>query len=211
MIVYEPFKALPLSDFREELEFEFSNLPWQLFDHYLRRTAIDMAERAPVVRRRVYLDLIPNVTRYALSSPDGLPWIAILGAKFVDCCSGGDARRFFDSPDTGCCSPDGLWWDEQEQELHVHRCGGQALRVTMSVRPADDACELPEVYKSRLYSALVMGTRARIMLISGQPWTNLRLGAELLNEYRKLTAEQGVDASLNRQRGTIKMQFGRVM
>lgn len=211
MIVYESFKTLPLSKFREELEFEFPDLPYQLFDYYIRKTAIDMAEQYSVVHRRVYLDLEPNVTRYALRSPDGLPMVAILGARFVGCCTGSDVRRFFDAPATGCCAPSGLWWDEQEQELHVRECGQSALRVTMSVKPDMDSCELPAVFRDRLYPVLIMGARASIMLISGQAWTNLRLGAELLNEYRRMMRGETVEVNLARQHGSIKMQFGKVM
>lgn len=211
MVVFEPFKTLPLSSFREELEFEFPSLPVQLFDYYIRKTAVDMAEQAPVIRRRVYLELEPNVTQYTLRPPDGLELVSILGAMFVECCGQREARRFFDTPATGCCGPSGIWWDEQEKTLHVRQCGQPALRVTMSAAPSRDACELPQEYSKALYPILVMGTRANIMLISGQKWTNLRLGAELLNEYRRQLNQQAVEVATNRQHGSIKMQFGRVM
>lgn len=208
MVVYEPFPTVPLSDFYDELRFEFKDLMPQQLDHYLLKTAVDMAERGNLIRRRVNIELEPGVTRYALNSPDGLRVWAILGARH-GCCHG-RMRRVFSPPEDACCFT-GLWYDPQEATLHIQDCSDGIVYVTVAVVPERDACELPKVYKTDHYNTLIMGTRAHIMLITGQKWTNMRVGAELLNEYRRMIADDSIIVSAKRQRGTVKMQFGRVM
>lgn len=214
-IAYEPFPTVPLKDFHDELKFEFAKfkLPTQLFDHYLLKTAADMAEKAPIVRIKYVIELEDGVTRYDLPVPDYLRLWAILGVLTSDGCRIGTPKRFFDRPTCGnCYSQDGVWYDEQEQVLHIERrCFADKARVTMACAPKRDACVLPAVYKTKYFSTLIMGTRAHIMLITGREWTNMRVGAELMNEYNRMIHEDGVVAHIGLMRGSVRMNFGRVM
>lgn len=208
MVVYEPFPTVPLNEFHPELRFEFKDIAPQMLDHYLLKTAVEMAERGNLVQRRVRIELDPGVTRYALHSPDGMRVYAILGAR-GGCCSG-KTRRMFTPPEGSCCF-EGVWYDPQEDVLHIQDCANGEMFVTIAVVPERDACELPKIFKTRYYSTLIMGTRANIMLITGQKWTNMRVGAELFNEYRRMLADDSIDVAAKSQRGVIKTQFGRVM
>ncbi|MBD5584547.1 MAG: hypothetical protein HDQ88_05650 [Clostridia bacterium] len=212
MVVYEPFPTVPLSEFHDELRFEWPELPAPLFDHYLLKTAVDMAEKGALVRRWVAIELEPGVTRYLMQSPDGMRLWQILGVRQSDCsfeCSH-EVRRSFVPPET-CCVNDVAWFSPEDNVLHYSGCAGGTLYVSLSVVPERDACVLPRVYKDRYYSTLVMGARAHIMLITGQKWTNMRVGAELLNEYNRMLREDAVEVLTKGQRGKLKMQFGRVM
>lgn len=215
MVIYEPYPTMPLAKFRSELRFEYPDLPEQLFDYYLVRTAVDMAERGNLLRRRVAIELEPGVTRYALHSPDDLLFYAILGVRISPCggCGSREMRRSFTPPeDAYCCSGrEDVWWDSQEQVLHIEVCGGGTVYVTMAVVPSRAACELPAVYYERFLEALMLGTRSGIMLITGRPWTNLRLGGQLRTEYLEMVKQLSVDAATHQQRGMIRMSFGRAL
>lgn len=221
MVIYEPFPMIPLTELHEELRFEYPDLPAQLFDYYLTRTAVDMAERGNLIRRRVAIELEPGVTRYALRSPDGLRLWAILGIWHSNCgsldCDAREVRRSFSPPHDaiwcGCGDKRHLvWWDVQEQTLHVNMgCHGGVIYVTIAVVPDRKTCELPKVYQEEYLEALLMGTRSAIMLITGRPWTNLRLGGQLRNEYLGMVQHLAGDALLKQQRGVIKMNFGRAL
>lgn len=215
-IVYDPHKTIPLSDFRDELEFEFPNLPAGLFEHYLVKTAIDMAVKANVIRRWVAIELQPCVTRYLLVPPDNLQFHAVTGIRLshhgsLDC----DAhvvRRSFTPPD-GCeCLASGVaWLTPDDQVLHFSSCQCGILYVSMSVKPERGACELPQEYQGDLYDTLLMGTRASLLLLTGRKWTNMRVGAELFNEYERMLSRKSVSVALRGQRGIAKMNFGRIM
>ena len=56
-----------------------------------------------------------------------------------------------------------------------------------------------------------MGPRASIMLITGRPWTNLKVGSELYAEVRRMLGKLAQDAALQGQRGIVKMGFGRAL
>lgn len=220
MVVYEPFPMIPLTELHEELRFEYPDLPAELFDYYLVRTAVDMAERGSLIRRRVAIELEPGISRYALRSPDGLKLWAIMGiwhspSGSLDC-GVSEVRRSFLPPHNaawcGCGENRRLvWWDTQEQELHVNMCCGGMIYVNIAVVPDRKACELPKVYQEEYLETLLMGTRAAIMLITGRPWTNLRLGGQLRTEYLSMIKALSIDKLTKQQRGVIRMNFGRAL
>ena len=47
MLIYEPYKKVPLSDFVNELRFEFPNVPDDIFFHHIRKTANTAARQGP--------------------------------------------------------------------------------------------------------------------------------------------------------------------
>lgn len=215
-VVWEPFPTIAVSKFFEELRFEFKDLPPQLFQYYILQTAVDMAEKANVLRRWCKIELEPCVTRYALLSPDGLRVWAIMGifhSNGAPDCNSRVVNRTYGPPENACAlHKDIAWYDPYDDVLHYNgtcECGN--LYVNVSVTPERNACELPRIYYDRFYSSLLMGTRARIMLISGRPWTNMRVGASLMQEYEQMLSQEAVRVAERRQRGIIKIQFGKVM
>ena len=214
MVVYEPFKTKPLSEFHAELAFEFPNLPDQLFDYYLIKVARDMARRGNIIRRRAIIHTQPGVTRYRLVSPDECEPLNILSLKRTTCCAPRlDIPRTFVAPDGAIpCTRSIAWYDEHEQALNVELgCNGGDIYVEMSVTPSSSPCDLPEEYYEKFLPTLTMGAKAAIMLIPGRPWTNAQLGAGLQNEYLKAVGSDAVDTMTHRMRGGIKMRFGRVL
>lgn len=214
LVVYEPFPTVSLYSFFDELRFEFKDLPDQLYVYYTRRVALDMAEKGNLLRRWIGIRLQPCVTRYALRSPDGLRMWAIMGVfrspGGIDC--GVTRTRRSWGPDAQCCALDTAWWDDYDQTLHYTGCCTcGTLWVNMAVVPERDACELPKIYFDRFHSTMLMGIRAHIMLITGRPWTNLRVGGELMREYERMLSQDAIRVAERQQRGAIKIQFGRVM
>lgn len=215
MVVYEPFRTVPLSALHAELSFEFPTLPESLFDYYLIRTAIDMAKRGNLIRRRAVITAQHGVTRYRLISPDQFEFLHIMNIRRQpDCaCLVEDLPRSF-TPPSGVmsCGKDIAWYDEQEQTLHINPpyCRGDYY-VEMSVTPPAEPCELPAEFLDKYQPTLMMGTKASILMITGRPWTNMQVGAALKNEYLKAVAADAVDTMTHRMRGGVKMQFGKVL
>lgn len=215
-IVWEPYPTIPTIKFQEELRFEFKDLPPQLFQYYIMQTAVDMAEKGNLIRRWCQIELEPCVTRYALKSPDGMRIWAIMGIFRspgpIDC-HVRETRRTYGPPSNACCVPENVaWYDPYDGVLHYEGdCACGNLFVNVSVVPERTACELPRIYYDRFYSALLVGVRARIMLITGRPWTNMRVGSQLMLEYERMLSQDAVRVAERKQRGSIKIQFGKVM
>lgn len=215
MVVFERFKSRPISDFHDELRFEFPNLPSQLFDYYLVKSAITMAKTGNLIRRRAIIHAESGVTRYRLESPDGMDICGIMGIHHMpDCgCHRTEVTRTF-APPVGAmsCKRDVAWYDDTEDVLYVEPsfCYGK-LYVELSVSPSAGACELPEAYFTEHLDTLIMGTKGAIMLITGRPWTNLRVGQAYQNEFLQRITQENVRVMTHKQRGSVKMTFGRVM
>lgn len=220
MVIYEPFPTVPLKVLHEELLFEYPDLPIPLFDYYLTRTAVDMAEKGNLLRRRVAIELEPGVSRYALRSPDDLKLWAIMGVWLARCgtfdCGAHKMPRSFSPPDNAVWCGCGekrkpVWWDEQEQVLHVSSYEPGVVYAKVAVVPDRRACELPKIYQDEYLETLLLGTRSAILLITGRPWTNLRLGAQLRAEYFNALRGLTTDGLMRQQRGVIRMNFGRAL
>lgn len=209
MVLLEQFESRPLSDFHPELRFEFPALPSQLFDYYLLRTAIRMAREGNLIRRRAVVHLQPCVTRYVLEAPDGFRICAITGVHRVLLC--GPCGNAVNVPRSITKSDEAVWYDEIEHVLHADGMGDGKLEFLVCVEPERDACELPVEFYDKYLPTLIMGTRASIFMLSGRPWTNMRVGAAAEAEFRNMLVRDSVESKTHLQRGALKMNFGRAM
>lgn len=215
MVIYEPFKTLPLSEFHEELRFELPNLPPQVFDYYLVKTAITMAKKGNLIRRHAIIDAEPCVTRYRLESPDGMAISGIMDIRSVASCNCGSkvVTRSFAPPEGAfSCCREHAWYDDVEGVLHIapkYLCG--RFYIALAVTPKMGACTLPEAFYAEHLDTLLLGTKGSIMLITGRPWTNLQIGQGYYNEFRQRLSEDSVAVATHKMRGAVRMQFGKVM
>lgn len=214
-IIYEPFETRPLDSFLEELRFEYPTLPVQLFQFYLLKAARSMSRQGNLIRRRAVINLEPCVTRYCLESPDGLEICGILRSYIIPsgCCGGHDARETFTLPQGLCpCGREVVWYDDLEKVLHVkHANAPGRLLMELAVMPGQKACELPAVLYTDWLDTLLMGVRAYVMLIPARPWTNVQMGRAYMNEFEKRITAAAVETATHKMRGSVHMQFGRVM
>lgn len=214
-IIYEPFETRPLDSFLEELRFEYPTLPVQLFQFYLLKAARSMSRQGNLIRRRAVINLELCVTRYRLESPDGLEICGILRSYIIPsgCCGGHDARETFTLPQGLCpCGREVVWYDDLEKVLHVkHANAPGRLLMELAVMPGQKACELPAVLYTDWLDTLLMGVRAYIMLIPARPWTNVQMGRAYMNEFEKRITAAAVETATHKMRGSVHMQFGRVM
>lgn len=205
-VIYDPFEVRSLSDFHAELAFEYPALPEQLFDYYLLRTAIDMAHRGNLIRRRIVIHPQSGVTNYRLTPPDSSE-TELLHIMDVSAPDGVSLKRSINKAPF-------VTYDEHEQELnitHSFSCCTPKFVVEVSVAPKPKACHLPAEYYDRFLSTLLMGTKASILLITGRPWTSLQAGSAFKTEYLRSIAADALDVMSHRMRGGLHMNFGKVL
>lgn len=214
-VVYEPFKTVPLAVLRDELVFEFPELPTQLLDHFILKTARIMARKGKLVRRNAIINARHCVTRYLLESPDGMEICGVMSIRNEPICGRYDYEvptRFVAPAGVRDCGREIAWYDDAERTLHIHpQYTHSRYHVTMAVAPARDACELPEVYLTDYIDTLTAGVKGHIMLISNRPWTNIQLGQAHYQDFMERIGEDAIDASTHKMRGAVKMNFGRVL
>lgn len=215
ILLYEPFKTRPLSDWYPELRFEFPDLPLQLWDYYLVKTAIMLAKRGNFVRRKITLKAQNGVTRYSLKSPDGLDICGILSLRRASHCGNVSDHipRTFDAPSNAThCAKNVAWYNYAEDvfEINDRYCSGFYF-ITVAVTPRMGACELPDVFYTDLMDPMLYGTKGAVLMISGRPWTNLQLGKTYMDECLRQMSLAAQDALSRKQRGIVRMNFGKVM
>lgn len=213
-VVFEPFRAVPLSKFYPELRFEFSDLPDPLFDYALIQTARTMAKDGKLVRRRAVITPQGNVTTYSLRSPDGLEVCGILGIRIATNLGEHLIGRSFDPPaHSRCCGRDLAWYDDIENELHLQpHCACRACYyISLAVCPSDTACELPAVFYDDHLDLLLTGAKSRILRMDNKPWTNLQLAMAYDKAFNAALPSAAIDTHTHLQRGSIKMHFGRIL
>lgn len=211
IVIFEPFRTIPLKKFHPELRFEFNDAPDQLFDFALIRTARQMARDGNLIRRRAKLNLHAHIFNYKLRSPDGLEVCNILGHHTDAGCCHHTARSFTPPDDCLPCHQMVVWYDDIEEELRVEPSADATLWLELSVMPADDACELPAPYYDKYVSILIAGAKARILQQGGKPWTNYQLAVIYERAYKSQLADAVVDLATHKQRGAVKMNFGRIL
>ena len=212
-VVFEPHKEVTLEKFLPELRFEFTDLPDPLFKWAIIRAARDMARDGNIIRRNAVVDAAPGVSRYPLRSPDGLEVCGILGIKKASCLGHAPVGRTFDPPDDAMpCGRELAWYDDVDGVLHLPlACPPERYFLFLSVMPADDACTLPEAYYREHIDVLMTGAKARIMRISGKPWTNLQMADAYERHFHEGVAAAAVDAHTHLMRGAVRMNFGRTL
>ncbi len=58
---------------------------------------------------------------------------------------------------------------------------GVGLEVSVTLSPS--ACTMPDVMYNRYWTVIVEGATAKMLMMSGMPWTNIALGKELWGEF----------------------------
>lgn len=216
VVQLDRYKTVPLSKFREELAFEFPTLPSEMFEHYLLRVARDMATQAQLIRRRVTIPFSPCVTRYYLAVPDGLELKSLMSLRHAPTGNleqgSREIPRFTSAPERITAFTRAAWLDVYEGVLTIIMPQAEGVcYAVVSALPSRDACELPAEYFDKYHDTLIMGTKAQLLMLTGRPWTNVRMGGELHNEYRRQVADLGVVELRNKEAGIIRMRHGRAM
>lgn len=208
-----------LKEFFPELRYEFQNLPPEVYSYYLIQTAIDMAEKGNLLRYWEEIPLKKDVVRYSLTPPtDTKIWnvMGIFHSPRPDIPPPSDCPAppvVFDPPDDEIsdmlpngaffCHKNIAWYDPYTASLHyntAHYKSGDSLYVNASLTMPDTICSLPQLYKDRFHQILMIGTEARLKLILDRKWTNLEVGAKLMEQYRVLLTTEAKWVAQRRQR-----------
>lgn len=213
---WENLPRVKLNVFFPELRFEFQDLPPQMYVYYLQQTAIDMAEKGNLLRYWEEVPLEKGVTRYTLHPPvDTRVWL-VMGI-FHSPRPGVPPFICPNMPPLVCdddvtdvlpegaffCHKNIAWYDPYTKSLHYNdACNqpGERLFVNVSLTLEDGLCQLPQLYKDRFHEMLLLGTRARIRLIPRKEWTDLKLGSELMEQYKFLLGREAKWVAQRRQR-----------
>ncbi len=213
-VVFENTPKATVDSFLDELSFEFTDAPYGLLEHYIRRVVMDMCERANILRRVAHIYTQSNIHNYLLEPPDDVHVIAVMSvalghhvfvpAKFArtnvpvwecDCSCLGHGMNFIH------CN------GAEINFTHPH--SGDDWVVNMSVKPKPDACEFDTSLLYDYAPTVIDGVRAELYGQSDKPWSSVQRAALAEQAYKSGCATIAVDRMLNGQRGTFRAKRGR--
>lgn len=214
-VVFDNTPKVAIADFLDELSFEFTDAPYGLLEHCIRRVVMDMCDRANIMRRTAHIYTQAGVHNYLLEPPDDTVVVAIMSvalgshvfvpAKF--------SRTNVPVWETDCsclgCHKNFIHCNGGEINFsHPH--SGDDWIINMSVKPRYDACDLDADILTSHASVLIDGVRAELYAQSDKPWSSLQRATLAQTAYKRGCATIAVDKMLNGQRGTIRANKGRI-
>ena len=207
-------KTLPLTNFTEELRFEFPDLPQPLFDYYCVEVARIMASEGHLFKTVIEFNTKQNVTRYLLDTKDESEIIGIYRITSRDVNTTDvyiEVDRTFTKPQR--VVPINLaWFDTVQSVLHVKTVYEHGvMNVYTYTSPVLGTCSLPEVIRTKYWQTFMLGVKGKLLLITGRQWTNLQLGQAYYTEFKKQLAIDSITKSTNGMVGVAKINFGRAL
>lgn len=227
---------LPLDEFLPELRLLVAGVPSEIAGAYIRHAAIEFAERSLVLKRELTIALQCGVQEYLLEPPDE----DVVRTVAIDWVCDARGQRHFVRPTAPCmldcpCTCPGAcdagplaqtapWpmeaitlpvWFKQPNSLFVSRPVradfDTALRVTLSVAPKREACELDRVLFERYLMGLVAGAASYLLLQPKQTWYAPQLGAKMEKDFKIASTRAATDALLRESRGPFRAHAQRIV
>jgi hypothetical protein len=226
-----------LDEFLPELQLLVSGVPSEIAAAYVRTAAIEFAERSLVLKRDVHVDLQCGVQEYLLEPPDEDTSRTIA----IDFVCDDRGRRHVVRPNEPCnlicpcfcgpgCNESGYplhdvgpyplnaslpVWFKQPNSLFVLepvRADFETpLRVTMSIAPDRDACDVDRLLYQRYLMPIVMGAASYLMLMPKQDWYAPQLAQKMEKDFKIAQARAAIDAMIGVSRGPFRAHAQRIV
>lgn len=210
-IVFENTPKVPISEFLDELAYEFTDAPYGLLEHCLKRVVCRICEQTNILRRTVFLETQCNVHNYILEPPDCMEVIAIMSicyckSKFLH----GPLYRLTSPVCTCCCFGNTVHVDRGEIVFSAPK-SGTTFRIELSVKPTHDACEIDSILLNDHADLVVQGVRAMMFSMVDKPWSSLQRSQIEEQAFKLACAEAAVDTMLGQQRGVMRVKKQRII
>lgn len=212
-VEYQHYPKRPLSDFIDELEFEFQGsitVEYGVLEHTVRRAARYIARHGNILQRKAVIHTQQCVDNYRLEPPDCVDVLAVTQVCNIKGGICGCVQRVNVQP---CNMPCGtIFWYDAPDVVHIHPgrdCA--AYEITMVVMPTQDACEIDEIYYTKFYELLLDTTRMFLFDMDGKPWSNFSRAERIRPRVQSGIAAAGIDVITGWQRGIYKTKRKRIL
>lgn len=207
-VVFDSYDKIPLTEFVPELAFEFSELAEEAIPNYILRAITRMANIGNILRRSATIHTQSCVTNYKLEPPDCMDIVAIMDICQIKggCC--GRVERLTHEP---CCLSCGSTsWFEFPDTVYINAGGcNNVYRVTMSVAPTFNACEIDKILLTKYYDTVLAGAKSYIYAMTDKPWSSVGRAQEFKLDFERGIRSAAIDTMLGGQRGVIKLKRAR--
>jgi len=202
VVMFEPYSKVSVDEFLPELQLEFPDMPSDAFAHYVLRSIDRIARDGNVLRRTATIHTERCIENYLLEPPDCMTIVNIMKVcnNGCNCCT--NVRRLTSEP---CCMTCGTltWFQEPNTILFRNHPSHACFKVTMSVAPTWDTCEVDTLLLHNHYELVLTGARYMLMNMSNKPWSSVNRAQELKKDFVIGIRSAAIDTMMGNQRGGI--------
>ena len=210
-VVFDAYPKVSLQEFVPELAFEFNEMPSDAFPHFLLRAINRFARNSNALRRTATIFAQSCVENYLLEPQDCMDIVAVLSVcQTSHCICSSPVVRVTSEP---CRLPCGTYsWFEEPNVIHFSpvKCK-DVFKVTMSVAPTYDACEVDSVLLTTFYDVIMDGTKFYLYSMASKPWSSVNRAQESEARFIQGIRTASVQAMMNGQRGALRAKRPRVL
>lgn len=204
-VIFEAYDKVSLTEFVPELAFEFSDLSEEAIPHYILRAITRMANMGNILRRTAIIHTQSCVDNYLLEPPDCMDVVAIMGICQIDGSRCGNVERLTHEPCRLSCGATS--WFEYPNTIFIRTNGCfNIYRVTMSVAPRFDACEVDKMLLTKYYDTILAGAKSYIYAMTDKPWSSVGRAQEFKQEFERGVRGAAIDTMMGGQRGVIRIR-----
>lgn len=201
----------PLKDLTAELQFDMPDLDHNAMPHYLRRSAIRMAQVGKLMWRTVEIRTYRCVDNYLVEPPDCVDIVSVLRVKNIcgGCC-GEVIRKLSDMPQCFRCGTRS-WFKSPNMIFFSPALSNNVFEVTVAVAPKSDACEIDTELATKYFDTLILGAKSYLYDLSDKPWSNRTKAQELKERFEKSLRAAAADKFMEGQSGVLHGPGRRIM
>lgn len=206
--VYDATPKVSVYEFTPELELEFTDIPIDIFPHYILRTVNKFARDSNVLRRHQYIHTTPCITTYLLLPQDCVDIVAVMRVG-TSCCD--TVTRVLDKPVCVNCGETYTWF-EAPNIIHLDPMPrARCYHIEMSVAPTYDACEVDRVLLTNYYDTIMFGVKSHIYGMTNKPWSSVQRSQECMLLFNNGVHRAAMEVMTHGQRGSFKRKLPKVL
>lgn len=211
-VLYEAVEKVPIGEFLPELEFEFTDAPAAMLEHYVVRTVMRMCDRSNVLRRAIRITPQRHAHNYRLEPIDDVDFHAVMAVGIERSCFCAPRLIRVTGPAMRCqCTPYSYAYVDHNEIVFTDPRPGDVYRVDISVRPRHNACEIDRVVYDNYMPVLVEGVRAALCSMADKPWSSWERSQLAERNFIQGCCGIALDTMMGRQRGALRIKPPRAL
>jgi len=210
-IVYEVAPKVSISEFLDDLSYEFTDAPYGLLENAVKRAIQRICERSNMLRRTVKIRTECNVHNYLLEPPDCVDVIAVMA---IELCCGSHCQREVQRITTPtckvCCGGYEVFVNGNEL-VFTNPKMDSLFHVELSVKPTRDSCDVDAILVNEHYELVLDGVRSNLCALPNKPWSSVQRAQLAEQSFLRGCAEAAVDTMMGSQRGAMRIKRSRII
>lgn len=209
-VVFDAYPKVSVREFLPELTFEFTEMPEEGMPHFVLRAINRIARQSNCLRRTATIHTQPCVDNYLLEPQDCMDIVAVMSVCKHGGCGCSDVTRITSEP---CHLPCGTmsWFEAPNTIYFSNTRHHNVFRVSMSVAPTYETCEVDRILLTNFYDTVLNGTKFYLYSMTDKPWSSVNRAQEYEVRFLQGIRSAALEALTGGQRGMFRTKRPRIL